>query len=284
MSEFVIKKANKKAKKLRIGMSASSGSGKTYSSLLVARGLVNSWEEICVIDTERDSASLYADLGNFSVLPLGKPYDPQRYIRAIKAAEKDHSVIIVDSITHEWSGSGGCLDMHSKLGGRFQDWGVVTPLHNSFIDAILTSKSHVICTVRRKEDYAMVPGKRGMEVQKLGLGEETRSGFTYEMDLVFEIDNENHLAKATKDRTQLFTDIDPFVITLDTGNILKEWSGNGRSNLDEAMDQIRNADSRETLVAISKTYTELHGNEDFKTALKVKAEEVSLIKKEVANE
>lgn len=108
MSEFIIKKATKKAKKLRLGLSAAAGFGKTYGALLVAKGLSGGdLSKVCVIDTERDSASLYADMGDYSTIALNAPYTPERYIDAITAAESaGFNVIIVDSITHEWDGPG----------------------------------------------------------------------------------------------------------------------------------------------------------------------------------
>lgn len=125
MSGFILKKASKKAKKLRVLLSASSGSGKTFGALKAAYGLVGDWTKICVIDTERDSASLYSDFGEFETISLVAPYTPERYIEAITSAEKSGmEAIIIDSITHEWNGEGGCLDIHNKLGGSFQNWGV----------------------------------------------------------------------------------------------------------------------------------------------------------------
>lgn len=277
MSEFIVKKASKKAKKLRILFSASSGSGKTYGALLLAYGICKDWGKICVIDTERDSASLYADLGDFYTITLNAPYTPQRYIAAIKAAEDSGAeVIIVDSITHEWSGEGGCLELHSKLGGSFQDWGKVTPLHNKFIDAILTSTCHVLCTVRRKEEYAMTTGTNGkMQVQKLGLGEQTRDGFSYEMDIVFEISNNNHLSNVTKDRTNVFIGREEFLITKETGEELTNWAAQGRSELDDAMDKIRQSDSVDTLNVIFENYPSLHKNNDFMTSLRARREQLN---------
>ncbi len=141
MSEFIIKKATKKAKKLRLGLSAASGFGKTYGALLIAKGLCKGdLSKVCVIDTERDSASLYADLGEYSTIGLSAPYSPERYINAITLAEQSgYEVIIVDSITHEWDGPGGCLEIHAQLGGDFKTWAKVTPRHNNFINKILNS-------------------------------------------------------------------------------------------------------------------------------------------------
>lgn len=276
MSEFIIKKASKKAKKLRILLSASSGSGKTYGALLIAKGLVKNWSKVCVIDTERDSASLYADFGEYNTLNLQKPYTPERYIEAITYAEQaGMEVIIVDSITHEWNGPGGCLEIQADLGGKFQDWAKVTPRHNAFVDKLLTSSAHIICTVRRKEEFSMEKSATGKtEVVKMGLQEVTRDGFNYEMDLVFEISNDNHLAKTTKDRTELFTGKPEFLITEETGTILNEWANNGRSLLDDAMDLIRTAKTVDTLNNIRLEYVSLQSNDDFMTALKKKRSEI----------
>jgi hypothetical protein len=276
--EFVIKKASKQAKKLRISFSSPSGGGKTYSALLTAYGICKDWSKIYLIDSERESASIYSDLGEFNVLPLSQPYSPQRYIRAIKACEDAGAeVIIIDSITHEWSGQGGCLEIQNKLGGEYKHWAQVTPLHNAFIDAILTSKAHVFCTVRRKEEYAMSQGSDGrMKIQKMGLGEQTRDGFNYEMDLVFEIDHETHTTKPSKDRTQLFTDSDAFVITVETGETLKKWAESGvTSNLDEGMNHIRKATTLVELTNVFNSFKELHGNSDFMESLSIKKKEFS---------
>lgn len=279
MNKIIIKKASKQSKKLRVMFSASSGSGKTYGALLVAYGLCGDWNKICVIDTERDSASLYSDLGDYSTISLSAPYTPERYIECIKAAETaGFDVIIIDSITHEWASDGGCLDIVAKLGGEFRHWGSVTPRHNKFIDAILTSSSHVFCTVRRKEEYAISQGANGKtQIQKLGLGEIQRDGISYEMDLVFEITNSNHLAKASKDRTGIFVERPEFLLSTETGTELKNWASKGRSDLDDAMDLVRSVTSLEELKDIYSQFPYLHNNDDFLKGVKLKKEEFKLV-------
>ena len=111
----------------------------------MAYGMTGDWTKICVIDTENNSASLYSNLGTYNVIDLQAPYNPEKFIEAIKLAENSGmEVLLIDSISHEWQGIGGCLDIHEQLGGRWQDWAKVTPRHQSFIDAILLSKLHVI--------------------------------------------------------------------------------------------------------------------------------------------
>ena len=152
-----LQQAKRNQVKLRLGLSGASGFGKTYSALLLAYGITDDWSKIAIVDTENNSASLYAHLGNFNVLPLTEPYAPERYIEAIKTCEKANiEVIILDSITHEWQGKDGCLEMHQKLGGRFQDWAKISPRHQAFIDGILNASCHIITTTRRKIDSTRV--------------------------------------------------------------------------------------------------------------------------------
>ena len=251
-----LKKAKREQVKLRIGLSGATGFGKSYSALLLAFGITNDWNKIAIIDTENGSASLYSHLGDYNVLSLEAPYSPERYIEAIETCEKskDIEVIIVDSITMEWSGTGGCLDIHSKLGGKFSDWSIVTPRHQAFIDAILESKCHIITTVRKKMDYSMDRDSSGKtKVVKHGLKNITREGFSYELTVDFELINDNHLATASKDRTGLFMNKPEFVINASTGKKLMRWCNNGK-DLKEAREEISRCETIEGLRHIYSKY------------------------------
>lgn len=224
-----IKKASRKKAKIKLGLSAPSGFGKTYSALLLGKGLVGSYEKIVVIDTENESASLYSHLGDYSVLPLSAPYTPERYIQAIDSCIKaGFELIIIDSITHEWNGKGGCLEIVEALGGRYQDWAKVTPRHSAFIDKIIQSDIHIITTVRNKQDYEMNKDQNGkVKVEKVGMRQETRDGYEYELTVSLDIINDKHLTKAGKDRTGLFMNKPEFIITEETGKTIIEWCNSG---------------------------------------------------------
>jgi hypothetical protein len=223
-----LRKATRQKAKIRLGLSAVSGGGKTYSALLIAFGICGDWNKVAVIDTENNSADLYAHLGEYSVLPLGSPYAPENYIKAIKECEAaGMEVIIVDSITHEWDGKGGILQIaDSMTGNSFTNWAKLTPRHQSFIDAILQSTCHVITTVRRKQDYEMIQDGNKVKVQKAGLKEVTREGFEYELTANLELDT-NHNATASKDRTGLFAGKPPFTPSIDTGKMIAAWCESG---------------------------------------------------------
>lgn len=231
-----LKKATRKQVKMRLGISAVSGGGKTYSALLLAKGLVGDWDKIAIIDTENESASLYAHLGDYSTLTLAAPFTPERYIEAIKHCENAGiECVIIDSITHEWDGKGGILEIHSSMtGNSFTNWASITPRHNKFIEAILQSKCHIITTVRRKTEYDMSKDGNGKtKVEKAGLKEVTREGFEYELTVNFTLD-EKHNCTASKDRTGLFMDMPFFTINEGTGEAIKRWCESGIVDTKEA--------------------------------------------------
>lgn len=250
-----LQKAQRHQVKLRIGLSGPSGYGKSYSALLLAHGITDDWTKIAIIDTENNSASLYSHLGDFNVLALQEPYTPERYIEAINICENaGMEVIIIDSISHEWQGKGGCLEIHEMLGGRFSDWAKVTPRHNAFLDAIIQSKSHVITTSRRKVDYSIDQDSNGKtKVTKVGMKEITRDGYEYELTINFEFINDRNLVKASKDRTGLFVGKPEFIINTSTGKKLLDWCSQGLS-LDQIKLKIYRASSEEELKLIYNKY------------------------------
>ena len=109
-------------------------------------------------------------------------------------------VIIIDSISHEWDGSGGIIEYHSSLmGNSFTNWSKVTPMHNSFVNKILQSPAHIIATIRSKQDYILSERNGKVVPEKVGFKGVTGDGMDYEFTIVFDIDI-NHHATASKDR------------------------------------------------------------------------------------
>jgi len=232
--------ASKKKVKLRMSLSSPTGFGKTYSALLLAFGITNDWGKIAVIDTENESASLYSDLGQYYTLPISPPFTPEKYMEAIKACEDSGiEVIIIDSVTHVWSGEGGLLEYNSSLGGRYQDWAKTTPRYQKWLNSILQSKCHVITTIRKKQAYEMSKENGKTIVEKKGMEDEVRGGFDYEMTIALELVNEKHLAKASKDRTRLFDNIPEFIITPETGKLINKWCESGVNPVDLALNILR---------------------------------------------
>ena len=181
-------KAKRSKCKIKVSIAGASGSGKTYSALCVAKGMVSNLNKVAVIDTENGSSHLYSHLGDFSVLTLGAPYSPEAYIMAINEAIKNgYECIIIDSLSHEWQGPGGIIDIHGQMeGNSFTNWNKVTPRHNALIQKIVNAPVHVIATLRSKTEYVMQQ-KNGKSVpEKMGLKSVQRDDCEYEFTVAFE--------------------------------------------------------------------------------------------------
>lgn len=271
-----LRRATRQKAKIRLGLSAVSGGGKTYSAILIAKGLTKgNLSKVALIDTENGSGDLYSNLGEYNVLPLEAPYTPENYAKAIKTCEDaGMEVIIIDSITHEWDGKGGILEIHAAMtGNSFTNWASLTPRHQKFIDAILQSKCHVITTVRRKQDYELVVNDKGkLEPKKAGLKEITREGFEYELTCNLNLDI-NHFATALKDRTGLFMDTPEFIPSEETGKLILDWCENGIEPIKrDPAKEIKSAKSLIDLQAVwlSLSPDEKTANEKLKDQVKTK--------------
>ncbi|MBC8052150.1 MAG: AAA family ATPase [Sphingobacteriaceae bacterium] len=265
-----LRKAERQQARIRMGLQGPSGSGKTMGALLVAYGITSDWNKIAVIDTENNSADLYAHLGPFNVLSLSAPYSPERYIQAVQSCEQaGMEVIIIDSISHEWEGTGGILETHSNMiGNSFTNWSKLTPRHNQFINAMLSSKCHVIGTIRSKQDYVLAEKNGKMVPEKVGLKGVQREGMDYELTLVLEIDIKQNVT-ATKDRTGLFMNKPEFKLNSDTGIQILEWCKRG---IDETAvkEMIERSNDVQSLREIFNSYPEFQVilNENFQARKK----------------
>ena len=226
-----IRKARRSATKLRLLLTGPSGSGKTYGGLLVAKGLGS--QRTIVIDTEQGSSDLYDRLHDFDVIDLAPPFTPEAYIEAIDAAEQAGAdCIVIDSISHEWNGKGGCLELVDEIarakfkGNTWSAWSELTPRHRAFIDRMLRSSAHIIATGRSKTETAQVDDHGRKKVVKLGMRLESRDGAEYEFTTVLDIVHDGHFAVASKDRTGIFGG-DPKPISVETGKALAEWLAGG---------------------------------------------------------
>ena len=207
----VFQKATRRQAKARVAIDGPAGSGKTYTALIAAKSLANG-SKIAVIDTERGSASLYADEFDFDVLELDN-FNPRNYIEAIRAAEQaGYSVIVIDSMSHAWEGEGGILDMHDAATKRqrtensYTAWKDVTPVHREFVDAMLQSPAHIIATMRAKMEYSQEKDGNGKTViRKIGLAPVQRAGTEYEFTVVCDMDVE-HTLTVSKSRCKPLAD------------------------------------------------------------------------------
>ena len=251
-----LRKASRGHTKIKCALQGPSGSGKSFSALLLARGLCESWSEVVVIDTENNSADLYAHLGEFNVLDLKPPFTPEAYINALQTCEAEGmKVVVIDSLSHEWEGEGGILETHGAMAGNsFTNWSKLTPRHNAFVQKILQSPCHIVGTIRTKQDYVLTE-KNGKQVpEKVGLKGITRDGMDYEFTLVFDIDIK-HQCVASKDRTSLFSSTPQFVINEETGKKILRWCQSGVSSK-EVLKNVQTCKTVEELIVLYNSYPE----------------------------
>ena len=199
------------------------------------------WERICVIDTENASGSLYVGtqvagirVGEYLTICLEPPFSAARYLEAIDLAEANGvEFLIIDSLSHAWSGEGGLLDVQAgiakRTGNSYTAWRDVTPQHNRLVDRILQCNMHIAATLRTKVEYVIEENGSGKKSpRKVGMAPVFREGFEYEMSVFFEL-APDHTASATKDRTGLF-DGRFFLVTSDTGREIYQWLAGSTSD------------------------------------------------------
>jgi hypothetical protein len=219
-------KATKKKAKARIALLGPSGAGKTFSALAIGKHL---GKRVAVIDTERGSASKYAgDVADFDVCEL-VTFEPQKYINMLAdAAREGYDVVVVDSLSHAWMGTGGIIDQKDKKGGNgFDAWRTLTPQHNALVEAILSYPGHVIATMRSKMEYVQEKDKSGKTViRKVGMAPVQREGMEYEFDLIGELDID-HTLHVTKSRCAALADQAIRKPGADLAKQLLEWLDQG---------------------------------------------------------
>ncbi|QEK52818.1 AAA family ATPase [Pedobacter aquae] len=247
-----IRKAERKRAKIKMALQGSAGSGKTFSALLIAHGISTDWSKIVVIDLENNSADLYSHFGHYNVLPLEQPYSPEKCIQALELCEQaGMEVIIIDGLTPCWE---YLLDLHANMSGNsFTNWSKITPRQNALVNKILSIQSHVISTIRVKQDYVLNNKDGKIVPEKVGLKAIQRDGLDYEFTIVLDIDNKHH-AVASKDRTTLFMGKPEFTISRKTGEDILKWCNEGIDDTSNILELIKNANSIEVLKDIYFSY------------------------------
>lgn len=260
-------KAKRSQTKLRMALDGPSGAGKTFTGLRFAFALAQSIPgggQVGVICSENGSAQKYQGEApdgvpwDFEISVL-KNYAPTSYTQEIKeAARQGFDVLLIDSLSHEWAGSGGALQLKDavKGGNDYTKWKDITPIHDQMVEAILTSPLHVIATMRSKTDYILEDdGKGKMAPKKIGMGAVQRPGVEYEFDIYASLDL-SHVLRVTKSRCSA---VDGAVSVCPTGKFMAPviaWLNSGvptqptRPVADQLGQQIGMANSLKALADI----------------------------------
>lgn len=248
--EFKFRPATREQIRLLLGISGASGSGKTFSAMKLAKGLAGD-KRFAVVDTENGRASMYADYFQFDVVELSAPFTPERYLSAITAAEKaGYPVVVVDSMSHEWSGDGGILDMQEdeldRMAGdnwqkrescKMASWIKPKMAHKAMVAHLLQLRAHVVMCFRAEAKIEMEKNERGkweMVPKKSLTGLDgwipiTEKNLPYELTASFLMTANNPgLALPIKLQAQHrpFFDLSK-PMTEESGRLINEWAKGG---------------------------------------------------------
>lgn len=225
-----------------------SGSGKTLSALLFAWGLAGgNASKIGFIDTENRRGALYSEkligkdgaIHKFHRGDLPPPFSPDRYVQAIQEFHaKGVEVLIVDSISHVWEGTGGCEEIAAAASKPSIGWMKAKQAHKKFVNALLQCDMHIICCVRAREKTDFKNPKKPIS---LGIQPICEKNFMFEMTASVMMANEGR---------QQFTmkcpdDLRPFLgrgndyITAKDGLAVRKWI-DGAGNCDAEVEAARN--------------------------------------------
>nr|WP_245214381.1 AAA family ATPase [Pararoseomonas indoligenes] len=256
------------------GIAGASGSGKTFSALMLAKGIANGTGKIAVIDTEAGRALHYAPkpgekgdgIRTFDFLHIDfpPPFTPERYIEAIRAAEgAGATVIVIDSMSHEWDGEGGCADMADAD----PSWKTPKKRHKRMMARLIQTRTHLIFCLRAQEKVKFVknPKTGKNDIVPMGFMPICEKSFMFELSGSMTMHPESpgqprydlpH--KLNDDLRGIFAEGDR--VGPDAGKRLRLWaeSGEDRPPVDrvaegvrELIERIQDADSMAALEAIT---------------------------------
>ena len=242
MSIIQIREAKREGARLVIGIAGVSGSGKTYTALQLAYGLANgNAKKVGFLDTENRRGSLYADSlpSPFLIGDLYAPFSPRRYADAIKEFQAAGvEVLVIDSVTHEWEGSGGCEEIASNTSGRMSDWKKAKAEHKAFMNILLQSDMHIIACIRAREkvDFSDPRNPRPLGIQPI-----QEKNFMFEMtaSLLMQDAGKSQCVLKCPDELLGILGRGEGYLTQKDGESLRQWVDGG-SKLDTVVERHRN--------------------------------------------
>jgi len=204
---------------LKMGLYGKAGSGKTFTSSKVAIGLAQ------FVKDERPVAFIDSETGSDFVRPMfeaakvglivSKSRSFAKLVDGVDEAEKEASVLIIDSITHFWYEIVRSYMADMKITRMaFHHWGPVKEEWRRFADRYVNSKLHIIMAGRAGDVWEDTADEQGiLESKRVGTRMKAEVETGYEPSLLVEMVREykskakgatwTHRAYVMKDRYDL---------------------------------------------------------------------------------
>ncbi len=268
----MFQQATRAARTIKVGIFGPAGSGKTFSALSLAQGLLQGDARqglrqsrqgigrVAVVDTEGGRAALYADRFVFDMLVLQPPFCPSSLAQALQAAQDSgYNTVVLDGISAAWSGPGGVLEQvdAARSQGRRAPWHEAGKAHEELMQAISKAQCHVLATVRARSLWQMVEQQThpGVTVRRKvadGLRPDQRSDISYNFDVFWQLDRKTHTAWPVKDSSGLFEGRRQ-QLNAESGTTLALWArGDSQqsSGMERALQAIRSCGSVAELASL----------------------------------
>lgn len=246
---FNVQQAEREKVYPKIGIFSPAGGGKTYTSLRLASGMVEETKrllnkkcEIWLANNEGSRGKYYANEFKYKIIELKAPHEPELYYDLIDYAESYSSendcyvILLIDSLSKEWGGEGGCIEIANRMGGQFQNaWKNVSPRHRRLMDKLVDSNLTIIATMRGEDQYEVEEDNNGKKkIVKLGVGAKQGKDFEYEFTCTFSLDQKTNCAESFKDNTHLFENKAPMKLTEQDGANLIKWANTSQKEPDKS--------------------------------------------------
>lgn len=210
----LFKKAEQNAAFLKMGLLGFAGAGKTWTACLVAKGLVElsrkkglayAEKPVMFLDTENGSDYVTADFEAAGIeLMVAKTRAFSDLKAAMKEAEANASVLIIDSITHFWTEftEAYAKVKNRKRGLEFQDWAFLKKeWRQGLTEPYLNSNLHIIMNGRAGYEYEHFTddaGKKQLEKSGIKMKAEGELGFEPSLLVLMERDTNPDTGKVTR--------------------------------------------------------------------------------------
>lgn len=155
-------------------------------------------------------------------------------------------MLVIDSISHEWEGTGGCEEIATLTNPMKPQWNRAKSEHKRFMNALLQSNMHVICCIRAREKVKLVTvqknGKNVTEYVPQGIMPVTEKNVMFEMTaslMMWDSGSAQQVMKCPEELRGILGRETGYISAQD-GLALRQWVQGG-NKLDPKVEKWRNS-------------------------------------------